>query len=66
MHRRADVEIEPLLLFVEGCDRIANSECRTDCSLGIVFVSDGCSEEGDDRVPDELLDGASEPLELST
>ena len=37
---------------------------RTHCALGVVFVHERCSEDGDDRIADELLDGASMTLEL--
>ena len=46
-------------------ERVAYRQCGPHCSLGIVFVRDGCTEHRHHRVADELLNGPSEPLELT-
>ena len=43
---------------------VANRERGAHGSLGVVLVCDRRAEDGHDRVADELLDGASEALEL--
>ena len=43
---------------------VANRQCRTHRALGVVFVDERRSEDGDDRIADELFNGASMTLEL--
>ena len=64
VHCGADVEVEPLVLDVQGSDSVANRERRANRALGVVLVRHGCTEESDDGVPDEFLDGPAEALEL--
>src|SRR3954466_668698 len=46
--------------------RVADGERRTHGALGVVLVRDRRAEDGHHRIPDELLDGAPEALELGT
>ena len=59
----ADVEVERLVALVQVGDRVAHGERRSDGPLGIVLVGRRGAVHGDDRVADELLDGAAVALE---
>jgi hypothetical protein len=48
-----------------GAREVADREGCPDGALRIVLVGDGCTEQGHDRVPDELLHRPAVPLELN-
>jgi hypothetical protein len=61
-----DTHVDPnaerkLELLVEGGERIAHLDCRPDGAQGVVLVQDRSTEDGHDRVADELPDRASDP-----
>ena len=58
--RDPDADLELALLG----ELVPDRERRSDRTLGVVLVRDRRAEDGHDRVADELLDGASEALEL--
>jgi len=62
-HGRAHCELQPLLC-VQLLDRVEDAKRGPDGSLGVVLVGDRSSEDGHDRIADELLDGAAEALDL--
>ena len=57
-------EIELRTGLVQLLDRLQDPQRRPDRAFGVVLVRDRCAEDGHHRVPDELLDGAAEPLDL--
>ena len=50
--------------LVQLLDRLQDAEPGPDRALGVVLVCHRCAEDGHDRVPDELLDGAAVALDL--
>ena len=63
--REAHLEIEAFVAGVHLRDCNAHAERGAHRSLGVVAVRDGCAENADHRVADELLDGAPERLDLA-
>ncbi len=64
VHADADLQVEPLVGRIQIVDRLADRKSGSDRAFRVVFVRNRSSEDGDHRIPDELLDGAAEPLEL--
>ncbi len=64
VHADPDLERERRVGLVHLRDRLLDRERRAHRPLGVVLVGNRRSEDGDDRVADELLDGAAVPLEL--
>jgi hypothetical protein len=68
--RLAGVDADPHLQAEVGVglvqlrDRVEDAEPDSHCALGVVLVGDGGTEDGHDRVPDELLHGAVVALDL--
>ena len=60
----ANCEFEIWMLRVELVDRGQDAQRRAHRALGIVLVRDRRAEDRHDRVADELLDRAAEPLDL--
>ena len=59
----ANVEVERLVAVVQLGDRVAGAERRAHRALGIVLMGRRGAVHRDDRVADELLDGAAVPFE---
>jgi hypothetical protein len=63
-HPHAAVQVEPLVVRVQPCERVADRERGSDRALGVVLVREGCAEDGDDAVAEILVDRSAEALEL--
>ena len=60
----SQLELERRIRLVQLPDRLVDRDCAANRPLGVVLVSGGDPEEADNGVPDELLHGAAEPLDL--
>ncbi len=64
VHGDAGPEVQLGVGRIELGESLPNGERGADGALRVVAVRERCAEDGHDRVPDELLHQAAEPLDL--